>query len=97
MKVVFAVLLLVGLTSCSRRVDLLLDPPEWNFGSIPSNYTAQREISIHNRGVRAVKLRFISTCDCLYVQEAAAQGVAVCRWRVRQGTALRRRLRAVAS
>jgi len=72
-KVSSGLLLLMTLVSCGRRIDLLIEPAEWNFGSIPSYFVAKKEIVVRNRGARPVSLRFVSTCDCLHVAEAPAE------------------------
>jgi hypothetical protein len=71
-KVLLAGLLWVGLGSCAGNPDLVLDPQEWNFGSIPSNQIAHTKISIRNQGPRQARLRFVSTCDCLQIEAAPA-------------------------
>jgi hypothetical protein len=73
MKAVIALLLLAGLSACSRPPDVVFDPPDWNFGSIPSCHVAEKRIAIRNPAARAVRLRFISTCDCLSVDEAPGE------------------------
>jgi len=62
--------LVVVLVACTPSAQLVFDPPDWNFGSIPSYRVARKEVEVRNPGRRPVRLRFISTCDCLRVDRA---------------------------
>lgn len=82
LKAAAALLLAVALGACSRPAVPEVDPPDWNFGSIPSSHVAKKQVEIRNPGSRSVTLRFISTCDCLRAvgapgQLAAGQTAAV--------------------
>lgn len=67
-RIVIVVLALIGLVSCSRVVDSVLTPTEWDFGTIEATDPVQRVVTVENPGRQAIRATFISTCDCLVVE-----------------------------
>jgi hypothetical protein len=67
-RVVVFLVVLAGIVSCSGATEPVLEPAEWNFGTIPATLPVEQGIAVHNPGRRRIEVNFISTCDCLTVE-----------------------------
>lgn len=71
-----AVLLLLawGITGPAHSEDrLFIEPDQWSFDVIPDNETIHQEVTVRNMSAASVRVSFVPTCDCLFVQPAQAE------------------------
>lgn len=59
---------LLGLAGCGRPVPLVLQPEQWDFGTIAADSPVQQELKVTNSGRRKTEVRLISTCACLTIE-----------------------------
>ena len=67
-RVVVVLVVLVGLVSCGRPSEPVLEPAEWDFGTIPATEPVKRGIAVENPCRRRIQVSFVMTCDCLTVE-----------------------------
>ncbi|MBN1838287.1 MAG: DUF1573 domain-containing protein [Spirochaetales bacterium] len=48
-------------------------PAQWGFGSISDAEPIQQEVRVQNEGPEGVRVSFVPTCDCLYVEPGQAE------------------------
>jgi len=63
-----SVSLLGVLASCSQPPQPILQPAEWNFGTIAADSPIERSIGVTNPGRNSLEVRFLSTCACLLIE-----------------------------
>ena len=51
-RVVVVLVVLVGLVSCGGATEPVLEPAEWDFGTIPATMPVEQKIAVHNPGRR---------------------------------------------
>jgi cytochrome c biogenesis protein CcdA len=52
---------------------LSIIPGRWEFGTIPDTEAIHLEVTVRNQGEESVRITFIPTCDCLFVEPGQAQ------------------------
>lgn len=51
---------------------LSIIPGRWEFGTIPDTEAIHLEVTVRNQGEESVRITFIPTCDCLFVEPGRA-------------------------
>ena len=67
-QVVVVLVVLAGLVSCGAATEPVLEPVEWDFGTIPATLPVEQGIAVENPGRQRIEVNFISTCECLTVE-----------------------------
>ena len=69
----FLIPALASLVPAHASDQLSVMPGQWSFGTIPDTEPIHLEVTVRNDGAATVRVSFIPTCDCLFVQPAQSE------------------------